>query len=137
MRGEALQADVIYSGGSTTLESHQGYEQLYGQLAYVKCLPDGLGYLSEMRLATRFFGAVALPRQGEFFTMGGPQRFRGFGLADRQGNSMWVGTLERRIPLARNSGGTLAITRSGCGTFTRPRFATSAKPTWPAIPWAG
>lgn len=97
-----FQFDGVYSGGSATLQDHQGYEQLYGQLSYVRFLPDGLGWFSDTRLAMRLFGAAAGPRQGEFFTMGGPQRFRGFGLADRQGNAMWVGSLEWRLPLARN-----------------------------------
>lgn len=97
-----FQCDLIYAGGDTTLSDHQNYQELYGQFAFVKFLPDGLGFLSETRYAVRMFGAAALPLQGEFFTMGGPQRFRGFGLADREGSAMWVGTLEWRVPLARD-----------------------------------
>ena len=49
----------------------------------------------------RGYGATAVPSRGEFFSLGGSQQFRGFDLRQRQGNNVWVGTVELRIPLAR------------------------------------
>ena len=72
-----------------------------GQLSFVKGLPDGLGWLSETRLAGRIFAAVGLPNNGYYFPLGGGDLFRGFDLSQRQGSLVWVGSLEWRVPLAR------------------------------------
>jgi hemolysin activation/secretion protein len=43
-----------------------------------------------------------LPTNGEFFSMGGGQLFRGFDLAERQGSAVWVGSLEWRVPILKD-----------------------------------
>jgi hemolysin activation/secretion protein len=46
-------------------------------------------------------GQYATPENGQFFALGGGTTFRGYDLAERQGNMMWVGNVEVRWPLAR------------------------------------
>jgi hemolysin activation/secretion protein len=47
------------------------------------------------------FGATSQPSKGEFFALGGSDRFRGYSTADRQGSSVWVGSVEWRVPVVR------------------------------------
>jgi hemolysin activation/secretion protein len=68
----------------------------------IRRLPEGLGWLSETRLAGRVYGAVASPQNAQLFSLGGSELFRGFDLAQRQGNAVWVGTAEWRVPLGRD-----------------------------------
>jgi hypothetical protein len=93
--------DATVADGIPIFGEREGFERADAQFAMVKCVPDGLGWLSETRVAARVYGGVALPRQGEFFTLGGSQLFRGFDLEQRQGSLVWVGSLEWRVPLAR------------------------------------
>jgi len=94
--------DVTYGGGEVDFPGHnQSAQELNGQLSWIKSLPDGLGYLSDTRLAFRAYGAAALPLTGEFFPLGGQTLFRGFDLSDRQGSIAWVGSVEWRMPVAR------------------------------------
>ena len=60
--------------------------------------PAGLSYFPFQRAGIAF----ALPQNGEFFSLGGGNLFRGMGLADRQGNAFWVGSVEWRIPVLRD-----------------------------------
>src|SRR5437588_11034101 len=75
---------------------------LTAQLAWVNCLPDGLGWLSDTRLAFRIFGGAGFPGQVQYFALGGGELFRGFDLAQRQGSRIWVGSVEWRLPLLRH-----------------------------------
>ncbi len=52
-------------------------------------------------MAVRAYGATGLPTKGEFFTMGGDDLFRGFDQSDRQGSTVWVGSVEWRVPLVK------------------------------------
>ncbi len=79
-----------------------GAHQLIGQATYVDCLPDGLGWLSETRYAVRLYGAAGGPRRIQYYALGGGELFRGFDLAQRQGNMLWVANVEWRVPLWRN-----------------------------------
>lgn len=97
-----FQLDLVYAGGCVDLPGTQlGTHQVNGQFSIIKSLPDGLGYLSDTRLALRAYGAGAGPSRGEFFPLGGMTRFRGYDLSDRQGSSAWIGSLEWRLPVAR------------------------------------
>jgi hypothetical protein len=93
--------DVTYSGGVADLARREGFQQLNGQFSFVKCLPEGLGWLSQTRVAARLYGAAALPDQIEYFPLGGSSLFRGFDLAERQGSLAWVASLEWRVPVAQ------------------------------------
>jgi hemolysin activation/secretion protein len=61
-----------------------------------------MSWLKESRFAFRLGGAVGLPEEGTFFTLGGGDRFRGFDLRERQGSATWVGSVEWRLPLTQN-----------------------------------
>ncbi|MFM7148566.1 MAG: M1 family aminopeptidase, partial [Gemmataceae bacterium] len=104
--------DVWYEGGIAQKPSTVALNKIGGQLSWVKTLPvvvpesGGLlrkvnEWLSETRLAFRAYGAAASPSRGEFFSMGGSELFRGFDLAQRQGSTVWVGSVEWRIPILR------------------------------------
>jgi hypothetical protein len=97
--------DATYAAGLDVPGEHQGIQgahQFTGQFSYVQSMPDGLGWLSDTRLAMRLYGAAGLPTRVQYFAMGGGELFRGFDLAQRQGSMMWVGSLEWRVPLAQH-----------------------------------
>jgi hypothetical protein len=79
-----------------------GSHQLLGQATYVQAVPDGLGWFSDTVFAFRAYGALGLPNYVQYFALGGSELFRGFSLAQRQGNALWVGSVEWRFPMIRN-----------------------------------
>ena len=96
--------DVTYQYGLPIFGCNQEFQQVYGQFAFVKGTPklgDGplLSWLSDTRWAFRAAGAAALPNNGQFFSMGGGDYFRGFDLAQRQVSMLWIGSIEWRVPL--------------------------------------
>lgn len=110
--------DLTYQGGAAQMDgSYRGLQQLSGTLSAVSALPDlsttmpegplgdlgavALRWLSQSRVAVRVGGGVAFPGRGEFFSLGGSTMLRGFDLSERQGSSLWIGSLEWRVPLAR------------------------------------
>jgi hypothetical protein len=98
-------ADVSYAGGIEVPGVHEstfGSHQFTGQATYVQSVPDGLGWFSDTRFAFRLYGAAGLPNNVQYFALGGGELFRGFDLAQRQGNHLWVGSVEWRVPLLRN-----------------------------------
>jgi hypothetical protein len=111
--------DATYEGGYGKFNQNLGVHMLSGQVSTVKSVPDVSGWvedhapggewlapafrwLSDTKLAFRAYGAAGLPSQGELFTLGGDALFRGFDLNERQGNIVWVGSVEWRIPLMKN-----------------------------------
>ncbi len=79
-------------------------------MSFVKSMPRvfdwaGTGpvvrWLNDTRFAFRLAGAGGLPSNGEFFALGGGDRFRGFDVGERQGNAIWVGSAEWRVPLLK------------------------------------
>src|SRR5262249_38911094 len=104
-----IACDLTYEGGLPVFGADQGSQQAFGQVAWVKQVPDlglpewcGLGWLHSTRLAFRAYGAAALPDNGLFFTLGGADHFRGFDLSERQGSVAWIGSVEWRIPLVQD-----------------------------------
>jgi hypothetical protein len=103
--------DAWAEAGVAEEPSSVGLTKIGGQFAAVKSPPNlgfgplqGLGdWFADTRFAVRLYGATASPSKGEFFTMGGSELFRGFDLAQRQGSSVWVGSVEWRVPLARRT----------------------------------
>jgi hypothetical protein len=93
--------DAVYTNGLPILGEHEPFYGINGQFSIVKGLPDWLGPLSRTRLAARIYGAAGLPNNGELYTLGGGDLFRGFDLSQRQGNIVWVGSLEWRVPVIR------------------------------------
>jgi hypothetical protein len=117
-----LRLDVQAEGGTVDLgeqgfvaHTHQqGMGKVAGQFSTLKSFPDASGlvagipvldplahWLADTRVAVRAYGGAALPTRGEFFTLGGPELFRGFDLTARQGSAVWVGSVEWRVPLAK------------------------------------
>jgi hypothetical protein len=109
-----FQFEAAYEGGLAQLPSTVGVHLLSGQLSFVKSPPDlgkycenlpwmkkALEWFSDTRFAFRAYGATSLPSKGEFFTMGSDTLFRGFDMAQRQGNSVWIGSVEWRVPIAQ------------------------------------
>jgi Peptidase family M1 domain len=107
--------DATYAGGVTDLTNTTGIQEFTAQFSGVRYVPDlrgcldgtgveeacspALDWLANTRLAYRAYGAAALPNQGQFFSLGGNEQFRGFDLRERQGSLVWVGSLEWRVPL--------------------------------------
>jgi hypothetical protein len=93
--------DLTYATGIPIFGEQEAFNAAEGQFSFVKTLPDWMGWLSETRVAGRIFAGIGLPNNGEYFTLGGGDLFRGFDLKQRQGSLVWVGSLEWRVPLAR------------------------------------
>ncbi|MCS7021222.1 MAG: M1 family aminopeptidase [Gemmataceae bacterium] len=94
--------DVVAGGGMADVQNWQGMAQGRLELAAVRPLgSQRLGLLGQTRLAARVVLQGALPDDGRFFALGGGTLFRGFDLAERQGNALWVANLELRWPLCR------------------------------------
>jgi hypothetical protein len=107
--------DAWYEGGVAMVPYNAGLQKISSQFSIVQSLPDlsapltgvpglydAVRWLGDTRLALRAYGGTSMPGRGEFFTMGGSQYFRGFSLAERQGSTVWVGSAEWRLPVARN-----------------------------------
>jgi hypothetical protein len=109
-----FQAEATYEGGIAQSPSSVGVHLLSGQISFVKSPPDlskyvggdhpllkrALSWFSDTRFAFRAYGATAAPSKGEFFTLGNDTLFRGFDMAQRQGSTVWVGSVEWRVPVA-------------------------------------
>lgn len=91
--------DVKYEHGLVAFGNGKDFDRLDGQVAAVQRLPDGIGWLSETRVAGRLSGGIALPNNGEHFQFGGPGRFRGIRPDRLEGNAFWVASAEWRFPL--------------------------------------
>lgn len=114
--------DAYYQGGLAELgpnHSERGFQQVAGQFSLVKSVPNctealrafpraqqalkpALEWLADTRLDFHAFGGIGFPSQGEFFSLGGSQMFRGFDMRQRQGSAVWVANLEWRVPVARD-----------------------------------
>ncbi len=93
--------DINGAIGLPIFGEQRPYERMDMQFSTVKSLPSWTGPLSDTRVAVRAYGAAASPSNGELYTLGGSTLFRGFDLRQRQGNLIWIGSLEWRIPLKR------------------------------------
>jgi hypothetical protein len=96
-----FQLDATYANGLPLRGQDVDLNLLSAQLSLVKYLPDWFPGLDRTRLAGRAFGAAGWPNDGEFFTLGGSQLFRGFDLSDRQGACVWVASVEWRLPVVQ------------------------------------
>jgi hypothetical protein len=103
--------DVTAQEGMPVLGESRPLHQVFGQVSAVKGMPGwltwtkdvpGLRWVAETRLAGRLYGAAALPDNAQVFTLGGADHFRGFDLSERQGNLVWLASVEARVPLARD-----------------------------------
>jgi hypothetical protein len=106
-----LALDATYQFG-LPCGDNQEFHLVYGQVSTVKSFPSWMtcgidhpvtDWLKETRFAFRLGGAIGLPDQGQFFTLGGGDAFRGYDVRQRQGNATWVASVEWRVPLVQNA----------------------------------
>ncbi|HEV8058469.1 MAG TPA: M1 family aminopeptidase, partial [Gemmataceae bacterium] len=95
--------DSNFSAGVPIFGEQRAFQRVDAQFSTISSLPSWTGPLSDTRLAMRIYGAAATPSNGELYTLGGSMLFRGYDLRQRQGNLIWVGSLEWRIPLVRGT----------------------------------
>jgi outer membrane protein assembly factor BamA len=106
--------EAAYEGGLAQLPNTVGVQLFNAALTVVKSPPNlseyagnspflkhALDWFADTRFVFRASGATSAPSKGEFFSMGGSSMFRGFDLAQREGSSLWVGTLEWRVPIVQ------------------------------------
>jgi hypothetical protein len=94
--------DVSYAGGVADVDGQKGAHQMRGELAFAQKLPEGLGYLSDIKFVGRGVAQAAFPDRADFFALGGSTLFRGFDLSERQGSALWVANAEARMPVFRD-----------------------------------
>jgi hypothetical protein len=102
--------DASYQAGFPIFGADHGFQAVSGQISTVKYFPKlaGLGdnalldYLRQTRFAFRLWGAAASPSNGEFYSLGGGEYFRGYDLRERQGNIAWTGSVEWRLPVVQD-----------------------------------
>jgi hypothetical protein len=85
--------------GNALTNGEASYQKLQGECSYVQSMPDGMGYLSDTRLAIRAYGGVGGPRDAQLFQLGGPTRVRGMSWNTRDGNALWMASAEWRFPI--------------------------------------
>ena len=91
--------DAYYEYGFHAFGDGESFHRGWSQLSGVHRLPDGLGFLSETKLAGRVAGGVGAPDNGEHFRFGGALRFRGQRSEDTEGSKFWLSSAEWRFPL--------------------------------------
>ena len=91
--------DLSFAQGFPILNQKEYSQQAWGQFSWITPLPENLGYLSKSKLSFRVYGAIASPSRGQFYSLGGNLLFRGFDLAERQGSTAWIGSVEWRLPI--------------------------------------
>ncbi|HEX3152856.1 MAG TPA: M1 family aminopeptidase [Gemmataceae bacterium] len=94
--------DANVAGGLPLFGESRFTGLAWGQVGYTLGLPDGHGWLSDVKLAVRAGVAVGAPSNARLFSLGGNEWFRGYDVFERQGSCTWVGSLEVRIPLMRD-----------------------------------
>ena len=103
-----VQLDTSYAEGLPVLGEHRSLQEFYAQVSTVKTFRDLFGlseetqllrWLGDSRLAGRVYAAEALQDEAQVFTLGGGDMFRGYSLSQRQGSTVWLGSVEWRIPL--------------------------------------
>jgi hypothetical protein len=103
--------DVSYQYGMSILGADRGFHQAQGQVSTVKSFPELLtrfsdgpisAWLRQTRLAFRFAGGAATPQDGQLFSLGGGDHFRGFDISERQGSLVWLCSVEWRVPVFQN-----------------------------------
>lgn len=100
--------DTSYAEGLPVLGEHRSLQEFYAQVSAVKTLHSLLDlsdetpffrWLGDSRFAARVYAAEALQDEAQVFTLGGGDMFRGYSLSQRQGSTVWLGSVEWRIPL--------------------------------------
>jgi hypothetical protein len=91
--------DLASTNGIPIFGEHESFNRVDAQLSVAEALPEWTGPLSQTKVAARIFGGSGWPNNGEYYTMGGGNLFRGFDTQERQGSSVWVASVEWRVPV--------------------------------------
>jgi hypothetical protein len=91
--------DFNFEHGLPMFGTYSWYERVQGEFVFVKSMPEAMSYLSETKLALRAYGGMGWPDNGFHYQLGGGNRIRGLPRSEREGDSLWVGTVEWRLPL--------------------------------------
>jgi hemolysin activation/secretion protein len=103
--------DASYQYGVPIFGMRDDYQLVQGQFSTVKSFPEQITnlhddpvmqYLKETRFAFRVAGGAATPQNGQLFSLGGGDHFRGFDIAQRQGSLTWLASVEWRVPIMQN-----------------------------------
>ena len=94
-----FRVDAEYEHGFRAFGDGASYDRITGQFGTVFRMPDGMGWVSETKIASRIGGGYGTDDNGEHFRFGGPGRFRGRNPNDTAGNAFWVGSVEWRFPV--------------------------------------
>ena len=95
--GRLIEASVEY--GNSLIGSALTYTRMTGEYGIVRPGPEGWGYLSKCRFAFRAYGGLGFPDTDPYFRLGGGRRLRALDLQSFLGSSVWLVTLEARLPL--------------------------------------
>ena len=95
--GKLIEGSIEY--GDQALGSSRDYVRMTGEYGVVRALPEGMGYLSDTRIALRGYGGMAFPDNAPYFRLGGGRRLRALDLSQFLGSSVWLGTAEWRFPI--------------------------------------
>ena len=99
VKGYLVEATAEY--GNSLIGSALNYVRVTGEYGIVRPLPEGWGYLSRTRLALRAYGGFGAPNNAPLFRLGGGRRLRALDLSEDLGSSVWLSTLEWRMPIWR------------------------------------
>jgi hypothetical protein len=94
---------AYYETGFRILGGERNYNAFGAEYAVVRKLPEGLGYFSNTKIAARVLGEIAPGSpNAQVFQLGGATRYRGVYPATRQGNALWLASVEYRFPLLKD-----------------------------------
>ena len=99
---KGFEAEATAEYGNSLLGSKFDYVRTTGEFGIVRPLPQGWGYLSDTKLALRVYGGFSYPDTMPLFRLGGGRRLRALELNQFLGSSVWLSTMEWRMPLWRN-----------------------------------
>jgi Peptidase family M1 domain len=100
VKGRLLEFTGEY--GDKAFGSAYNYSRFTAEYGFVRPIPEGWGRLSKSRIAYRAYGGFSYPDNLNLFRLGGGTRLRALDLAQFQGSSVWLSTLEWRFPLWAN-----------------------------------
>jgi hypothetical protein len=91
--------DVNLEHGLPIVGDYSWYERAQGEFVFIKSMPDGLSYFSDTKWAFRAYGGIGFPDNGYHFQLGGANLLRGLPRDAREGDTVWVGSVEWRLPI--------------------------------------
>ncbi len=93
--------EVTAEHGTSLLGSELTYTRMTGEFGIVRPGRESWGYFSKARFAFRAYGGLGFPDTDPYFRLGGGRRLRALDLQSFTGSSVWLITLEARLPIIR------------------------------------